>query len=135
MPLRLTYYGHSTFAVDADGIKLVIDPFLAPNNPLAPVGPDALEADFILITHGHGDHMADAVSLAKRTGALVISNFEIISWLETKGVTNGHGMNTGGAYTFPFGRVKMTIAHHSSTLPDGTPAGNPVGINRTFYCG
>lgn len=127
MPLRLTYYGHSTFAVDADGIKLVIDPFLAPNNPLAPVGPDALEADFILITHGHGDHMADAVSLAKRTGALVISNFEIISWLETKGVTNGHGMNTGGGYSFPFGRVKMTIAHHSSTLPDGTPAGNPVG--------
>jgi len=127
MPLQLTYYGHSTFAVDADGIKLVIDPFLAPNNPLAPVGPDAVEADFILITHGHGDHMADAVSLAKRTGALVISNFEIISWLETKGVTNGHGMNTGGAYSFPFGRVKMTIAHHSSTLPDGTPAGNPVG--------
>ena len=128
MTLRFTYYGHSTFTVDADGIKLVIDPFFAPNNPLAPTTADGIEADFILISHGHGDHIADAAAIAKRTGATVISNFEIVIWLGQQGVQNGHGMNTGGAYSFPFGRVKLTIAHHSSTLPDGSSGGNPNGI-------
>jgi len=128
MSLTLTYYGHSTLAINADGTKLVIDPFLAPNNPLSPASADQLEADFILISHGHGDHIADAVALAKRTGALVISNFEIITWLANQGVENGHGMNTGGAYSFPFGRVKCTIAHHSSALPDGSSGGNPMGF-------
>lgn len=128
MSLTFTYYGHSTFAIDADGTKLVIDPFLAPNNPLSPVSADQLEADYILISHGHADHIADAAALAKRTGALVISSFEIITWLANQGVENGHGMNTGGAYSFPFGRVKCTIAHHSSALPDGSNGGNPMGF-------
>lgn len=127
MTLKFKYYGHATFTVDADGTKLVIDPFFAPNNPAAPVSADQIEADFILLTHGHGDHCADAVGLAKRTGATVISNFEIMSWLQSQGVQNCHPMNTGGAYSFPFGRVKMTIAHHSSTLPDNSPGGNPGG--------
>ncbi len=128
MTVTLKYMGHSTFTVDADGAKLVIDPFLAPHNPLAPVAADDVEADYILISHGHGDHIADAASIAKRTGALVISNPEIIGWLHDQGVENGHGMNIGGAYTFPFGRVKMTIAHHSSGLPDGSNGGNPCGL-------
>ena len=128
MSLTFTYYGHSTFAIDADGTKLVIDPFFAPNNPLSPSSAAQVEADFILISHGHGDHIADATALAKRTGALVISNFEIITWLADQGVENGHGMNTGGAYSFPFGRVKCTIAHHSSALPDGSNGGNPMGF-------
>lgn len=127
MSLHFIYYGHSTFTVEADGVKLVIDPFFAPNNPLAPVAVDKIEADFILLTHGHADHTADAVALAKQTGATVVANFEIVNWLQNQGVTSCHPMNTGGAYSFPFGRVKMTIAHHSSTLPDGTPAGNPAG--------
>ncbi|MEX1019961.1 MAG: metal-dependent hydrolase [Litorilinea sp.] len=135
MSLKLTYYGHSTFALDADGTKLVIDPFLAPNNPLSPVTAEEVEADFILISHGHGDHIADAVALAKRTGAQVISNFEIIGWLEQQGVENGHGMNTGGAFTFAFGRVKMVVAHHSSALPDGANGGNPMGIVIQFNDG
>lgn len=135
MTLRFTYYGHSTFAIDADGVKLVIDPFLAPNNPLAPATANDVAADFILLTHGHGDHTADAVALAKRTGAMVISNFEIVTWLQGQGVANGHGMNTGGAYTFPFGRVKLTIAHHSSTMPDGSPGGNPNGFLINFNDG
>jgi L-ascorbate metabolism protein UlaG (beta-lactamase superfamily) len=127
MSIHLKYYGHSTFTLHADGAKLVIDPFFAPNNPVAPTSVEQIEADFILLTHGHGDHCADAVTLAQRTGALVISNFEIMTWLQSKGVQNCHPMNTGGAYRFPFGRVKMTIAHHSSTLPDGSPGGYPTG--------
>lgn len=127
MTIKFRYYGHSTFALDADGAKIVVDPFFAPNNPLAPVKADAIAADFILLTHGHGDHCADAAAIAKRTGALVIANFEVITWLQAQGVENGHGMNLGGAYTFPFGRVQMTIAHHSSTMPDGSAGGNPGG--------
>lgn len=128
MTLKLTYYGHSTFTIDADGARIVLDPFFAPNNPLAPVEADAIQADFILQTHGHGDHIADTVSIASRTGALVICNFEIAGWLQNQGVANVHSMHIGGAYTFPFGRVKMTIAHHGSGLPDGSYGGNPGGF-------
>ncbi|MEZ4616494.1 MAG: metal-dependent hydrolase [Caldilineaceae bacterium] len=135
MSLTFKYYGHSTFTIDADGTKLVIDPFFAPNNPLAPSNADAIAADFILITHGHADHIADAAAIAKRTGALVVSNFEIITWLASQGVDNGHGMNTGGGYSFPFGRVKCTIAHHSSALPDGSNGGNPMGYVVNFNDG
>jgi L-ascorbate metabolism protein UlaG (beta-lactamase superfamily) len=135
LTIQITYYGHSTLAIDADGTKLVVDPFFSPNNPLAPVEVDAVEADFIPISHGHGDHIADAVALAKRTGAQPISNFEIVSWLEEQGVEGGHGMNTGGGYTFPFGRMKMVVAHHSSALPDGSNGGNPCGIVFQFNDG
>lgn len=135
MPITLKYYGQSTFTVDADGTTLVIDPFFAPNNPIAPARADEIEADFMLITHGHPDHITDAASIAKRTGATVISNYEIISWLQNQGVVNGHGMNIGGGYTFPFGRVKMTIAHHSSGLPDGSYGGDPCGLLIQFNDG
>ena len=135
MALTITWLGHSTFSIDADGVKLVVDPFLKPHNPVAPVTADEVAADFILLTHGHGDHVADAVALAKRTGALVICNFEIANWLGTHGVASTAGMNTGGAGTFPFGRVKLTIAHHSSSLPDGAYAGNPYGFLINFNDG
>lgn len=135
MTLRFRYYGHSTFTVDADGVKLVIDPFLAPHNPLAPATADDIEADYILISHGHGDHIADAAAIAKRTGATVISNFEIVTWLNQQGAQNVHGMNTGGAYSFPFGRVKLTVALHSSTLPDGSSGGHPNGFLIQFNDG
>lgn len=128
MSIQFQYHGHSTFTVNADGVKLVFDPFLAPNNPLATATADQVEADFILVSHGHADHIADAAALAQRTGATVISNYEIVTWLMGKGVKNGHGMNTGGAWTFPFGRVKLTVAHHSSTLPDGSSGGHPNGF-------
>ncbi|HHY56826.1 MAG TPA: metal-dependent hydrolase [Chloroflexi bacterium] len=135
MALTITWYGHSSFGIDADGVKLVVDPFLKPNNPVALVGADQVAADFILLTHGHGDHVADAVPLAKRTGAQVICNFEIANWLGAHGVANTAGMNTGGAGVFPFGRVKLTIAHHSSSLPDGAYAGNPYGFLINFNDG
>lgn len=128
MSLTITWYGHATFGIDVDGAKIIVDPFLKPNNPVAPVTAQELLADFILVTHGHGDHVADLVILAKQTGAQVICNFEIATWLGRHGVDKVHGMNTGGSYSFPFGRVKLTIAHHSSVLPDGTYAGNPYGF-------
>jgi L-ascorbate metabolism protein UlaG (beta-lactamase superfamily) len=135
MALTIRYFGHSTFAIDADGYKLIIDPFLAPNNPVAPVSAEQIEADYILISHGHGDLIAYALEIAVRTKATVIANFEVVSWLQMQGAPNGHGMNTGGAYTFPFGRVKMTIAHHSATLPDGSSGGNPCGLLIRFNDG
>jgi L-ascorbate metabolism protein UlaG (beta-lactamase superfamily) len=135
MALTITYYGHSCLGIETEGYRLLVDPFLKPNNPVATVTVDEVEADFILLTHGHGDHVADAVALAKRTGALVIGNFEVVSWMQEKGAPHGHGMNTGGAYTFPFGRLKLTIAHHSSTMPDGASGGLPNGMLITFNDG
>lgn len=135
MALTLTWYGHATWGIDADGVKIVVDPFFKPNNPGALVTTAEVEAHFILVTHGHGDHTADLVALAKQTGAMVISSFEIAVWLGGQGVANAHGMNLGGAYTFPFGRVKMTNAIHSSVLPDGTYAGNPAGFLINFNDG
>ncbi len=135
MPTTLTYYGHSTFGIDAEGIKLIIDPFFAPNNPAATVTADEVEADFILITHGHGDHITDAVALASRTGATCIANFEIVGWLEGQGIENVHPLHIGGGNSFAFGRVKLTIAHHGSGLPDGSYGGSPAGILINFNDG
>ncbi|MEZ4831398.1 MAG: metal-dependent hydrolase [Caldilineaceae bacterium] len=137
MTVKLTYLGHSTFTVDADGVKLIIDPFLSPNNPLAPADATAqsVEADFMILTHGHGDHVADAVAVAKRTGCTVICNFEIGNWLMAQGVENVHQMNIGGGYNFSFGRLKWTIAHHTSQLPDGSDGGNPGGVVINFNDG
>ena len=128
MSIKLTYYGHSTFGIETEDAKLIIDPFFAPNNPAATVKVDEVEADFILVTHGHGDHVADLVPLAKQTGAMVICNYEIANWLGNQGIENVHGMHIGGGYDFPFGRAKMTIAHHGSGLPDGSYGGNPAGF-------
>jgi L-ascorbate metabolism protein UlaG (beta-lactamase superfamily) len=87
-----------------------------------------VEADFILLTHGHTDHTADAAAVAKRTGATVIGNFEVVNWVLKQGAKQVHDMNTGGAYTFPFGRLKLTVAVHSSTMPDGSSGGLPNGL-------
>lgn len=137
MSVTLTYYGHATFGVDVDGTKLIIDPFLAPNNPVAPsdATAESISADFMLITHGHGDHIADAVAIAQRTACQVITNFEIGEWLMAQGVENVHQMHIGGAFNFPFGRLKLTIAHHGSALPDGSYGGNPSGILINFNDG
>jgi L-ascorbate metabolism protein UlaG (beta-lactamase superfamily) len=126
--ISVTWHGHATFTLDIDGKKVVVDPFFAGNNPAAKTSVDDVTADFILQTHGHGDHIADTLPLAKRTGAQVIANFEIITWIAQQGHDNGHGMNTGGGWDFPFGRVKMTHAIHSSGLPDGSNGGNPGGF-------
>ena len=125
--VKLTYHGHACFGIEVDGTKLLIDPFLT-GNELADVSADQVEADYILISHGHGDHVGDTVEIANRTGAMTISNFEIQSWLQAQGVERTHPLHIGGGYDFPFGRVKLTIAHHGSALPDGSYGGQPAGF-------
>lgn len=126
--MKLTYYGHACFAVVAGGKNLLFDPFITPNPLAKKIDLAQIAADFILVSHGHGDHVADVVELAQRTGATVIAPFEVGSWFETKGVKNVQAMNHGGAASFPFGRVKLTTAIHSSSMPDGSYGGSPCGF-------
>ena len=127
MPTELTWLGHGTWTIRTAGHALLLDPFLE-DNPACPLSPDEVDAQFILVSHGHSDHIADAVSIARRTGAMVISNFEICQWCSSQGIENTHAMNLGGGFSFPFGRVKMTNALHSSMLPDGSNGGDPCGF-------
>ncbi|MFT6727655.1 MAG: L-ascorbate metabolism protein UlaG (beta-lactamase superfamily), partial [Flavobacteriales bacterium] len=126
--MKIQFYGHSCFGIQVGDKHLLIDPFIT-GNPLASnVDVDTIPADYILITHGHVDHVLDAEIIAKRTGAMIISNFEIVSWYEGKGITNVHPLNHGGQKSFEFGSVKYVNAIHSSVLPDGTYGGNPGGF-------
>ncbi len=129
--VKLTYYGHACFLLDGGGARLLTDPFLS-GYGRAPIGPEDVEADYILVSHGHGDHVGDTVAIAKRTGAMTISNFAIYGWLEAQAVEDRHPMHIGGAHDFPFGRVKLTLAHHGSLLPDGSYGGNPAGFLLTI---
>ena len=113
--------------MESDGQLILIDPFLT-GNPAAAITADRVAADFILISHGHGDHVGDSIAIAKRTGATIIANYEISLWLEKQGVKNAHGMQHGGGRAFSFGRVKLTLAFHGSMLPDGSNGGNPCGF-------
>lgn len=127
--MHFTYYGHSCFLVEVKGTKLLFDPFITPNelaNKVIDV--DAVQADYILVSHGHGDHIADCVRIASRTGAKVICSWEIYEWLGKQGITNVHPMNTGGKWNFGDFTVKCVVAQHSSGLPDGSYGGNPFGF-------
>lgn len=130
--LSLTWHGQSTYTIKSDDTHIVIDPFFAPNNPVADISADDAKADYILVTHGHGDHIADCVGLAKRTGAKVIANFEIIGWLGNQGVENAHPQHIGGGFQHEFGHVKLTPALHGSALPDGSNGGMPAGLLLTI---
>src|SRR5438105_7447345 len=134
MATRMRWLGHSGLLLETDGRSVLVDPFVT-DNPLAPVTADELTPEFILVSHGHGDHLGDAVPIAKRTGATVISNYEIAGWLQKQGVNKTHGMQHGGGYQFPFGRVKLTLAFHGSQLPDGSDGGNPCGFYISFNDG
>src|SRR2546421_7863069 len=127
-PMKFTYYGHACFAVEAGGKSLLFDPFISPNPLAKKIDIENVAADFILVSHGHGDHVADVVDIASRTGATVIAPFEVGSWFEGKGVKNVQSMNHGGAAKMDFGRVKLTSAIHSSSMPDGSYGGNPCGF-------
>ncbi len=127
MATKVTFLGHGTFEIETAGKTVLIDPFLT-DNPTASTTADAVSPDFIIVTHGHGDHIGDTVAIAKRTGALVISNHEIIEWLGGQGIEHRHPQHIGGAHQFEFGTVKLTIAHHGSMLPDGANGGNPCGV-------
>jgi L-ascorbate metabolism protein UlaG (beta-lactamase superfamily) len=134
MATRMRWLGHACLLFESDGKHVIIDPFLT-GNPKAAAKASEVPANFILISHGHGDHVGDAVAIAKRTGAMVISNYEISLWLEKQGLERVHGMQHGGGFTFPFGRVKLTLAFHGSALPDGSNGGNPCGFLLTFNDG
>lgn len=126
--MKFNYFGHSTFSVESGGKTLLFDPFIT-SNPLAKnFRADDLEADFMLVSHAHGDHTEDAVKIAKRTGAKCVSNYEICNWLNAGGVTNTQPLNHGGGVSLNFGRVKYVNAIHSSSFPDGTYGGNPGGF-------
>ena len=136
--MKLSYYGHSCFLVEIGGKSLLFDPFITPNPLASHIKVDQIPADYILVSHGHFDHIADAIEIAKRTNATVISNFEIVVWLGKQGIENAHPLNHGGGRTFDFGRVKYVNAVHSSQLPDGSYGGNPGGFvvenaEETFY--
>ena len=124
--IDIHFLGHAAFQLDFDGVKVLIDPFIK-GNSASPVKAQGVEADYILVTHGHGDHMGDTVEIAKRTGAVVVSNAEICDWLENQGVKT-HAQHLGGGYEYPFGYVKLTNALHGSSLPDGSYGGNPAGF-------
>ena len=126
MSVKVTWYGHATIGLETGGYKLLVDPYLS-ENPTASTSPESLEPDYILVSHGHGDHTSDAVAIAKRTGALVITNFEIANWLEERGVKT-HAQHLGGGFQYPFGYLKLTFAIHGSALPDWSYGGNPAGF-------
>jgi L-ascorbate metabolism protein UlaG (beta-lactamase superfamily) len=126
--MKVAYYGHSCFAVEVKGRTLLFDPFITQNEAAKNIDVTKLKADYILVSHGHWDHTGDAAEIAKRTGATLIANFEIATWLGKQGVKNTHPMNHGGGFNFDFGRVKLTNAIHSSGLPDGSYGGNPAGF-------
>lgn len=126
--MTITHYGHSCFGIEHEGCHLIFDPFISPNELAADINVDELPCDYLLISHGHIDHIADAERIAKRTGATIVSNYEIVSWFGEKGLENAHPLNHGGSWNFDFGKVKYVNAVHSSVLPDGSYGGNPGGF-------
>ena len=138
--MRITYYGHSCFLVEVGGQKLLFDPFITanPRNASNSIDISSIHPDYILLSHGHADHVADVEVIADQSGAQIIGVAEVVSWYEEKGF-KGMGMNTGGRRKFDFGTLKMVSAVHSSSFPDGSYAGNPVGFvisnefSGTFY--
>jgi len=128
--VKIQYLAHSAFYIECGGSRIMIDPFLS-GNPLAPENAADLEVDYVLVSHAHGDHLGDAVQIAKKSGATVISMFEIATWCQGQGL-DAHPLHIGGAYDFDFGRVKLTIAHHGSSMvgEDGsvTMLGTPCGF-------
>ena len=124
---KFTWYGHATLGLETDGYKILIDPFFT-GNPAVSTTAEAVDADFILVSHGHSDHVGDTVEIVKRTGATVISNYEIVNWFETQGLEKVHPQHLGGGFQHPFGYLKLTLALHGSALPDGSYGGNPAGF-------
>jgi L-ascorbate metabolism protein UlaG (beta-lactamase superfamily) len=127
---KLTYLGHSAFLVEGSKGNVAIDPFLS-GNPLAKVKPEEIHVDCVLLSHGHGDHLGDALQIAKACDAVIVAPNELAVYCAGKGAKT-HGMHLGGAFNFSVGRVKLTIAHHGSMAPDGTYTGNPCGFLLTM---
>jgi L-ascorbate metabolism protein UlaG (beta-lactamase superfamily) len=125
--MKITYYGHACIGVEVCGKHLLFDPFITGNSLASAVKVEEVPADLILVSHGHGDHVGDAITISKRTGAAVVAGFEVAEWLRKQGAPKIVHMNHGGATAFPFGRVKFVNAVHSSSMPDGSYGGHPGG--------
>ncbi len=126
--MKVTYYGHSCFAVEVGGKNLLFDPFISPNPLASSVDYSNLRPDYILLTHGHFDHVADAEAIARLSGATLVGSYEVLQWFGGKGIEKLQPMNSGGSLGFDFGRVTFTPAIHSSSMPDGTYGGQPGGF-------
>ena len=136
--MKLTYYGHACFAVETGGKNILFDPFITPNELAKHIKVQDIKADYILLSHGHGDHVADCVSIAQNNGSTVVGAFEVMEWAGKQGIEKTHPMNTGGKWKFDFGTVKCVNAIHSSSLPDGSNGANPMGFvvstpEKSFY--
>lgn len=136
--IKLRYFGQSTFLVEIEGKSLLFDPFISPNSLASDIEIDEITADFVLVSHGHEDHVFDVERIVNNNGATLVSNFEIVTWFQKKGIKNVFGMNHGGTKVFDFANVKYVNAVHSSSLPDGSYGGNPGGYviasnQGTFY--
>jgi len=137
--LKVTYFGHSAFRLFDGSTTVLIDPFLS-HNPAAKMKPEDVSADYIILTHAHGDHLGDALAIAKQHDATIIAVYELANYCAAKGIKT-HDMHIGGGYNFKFGRVKFTIAHHGSSTPDGAYMGSPAGAiitiggKNVYHCG
>tara|TARA_B100000809_G_scaffold43630_2_gene37901 strand:- start:37530 stop:38207 length:678 start_codon:yes stop_codon:yes gene_type:complete len=125
--MKITFLGHASFLIEIEDTKIIIDPFISLNPLAEDINISALHADYILVTHAHEDHMADVETIANNSDAIVVSNFEIVTYYEKLGIS-GHPMNHGGTWEFDFGKVTYTNAVHSSSFPEGTYGGNPGGF-------
>lgn len=125
--MKITFYGHASLGIEVGGKNIIVDPYISANENAKHIDITQLKADYILLTHAHGDHVLDVDTIAKNTGAVIVSNAEITGYYEKKGF-NTHPMNHGGSWNFDFGKVKYVTAHHSSSFPDGTYGGNPGGF-------
>ncbi|MDO6759345.1 metal-dependent hydrolase [Tamlana sp. 2_MG-2023] len=125
--MKITFYGHASLGIEVDDVHILVDPFISANPNASEVDIENLKADYILVTHAHQDHIVDVEAIAKRTGAVIVSNFEIVSYYEKLGI-EGHPMNHGGKWDFEFGTVKYVNAIHTSSFPDGTYGGQPGGF-------
>lgn len=125
--MKITFLGHASLQINIGDITILVDPFISGNPKAAHIDLDALKADYILLTHAHQDHVLDVEAIAKRTEAVIVSNYEIVSHYQNKGL-EGHPMNHGGSWDFEFGKLKYVNAIHTSSFPDGSYAGQPGGF-------
>lgn len=125
--MKITFYGHATLGIEVNGKNILVDPYISANPKAAHIDISTLKADFILLTHAHGDHIFDVEAIAKRTNAIIVSNAEIATYYANKGFQS-HPMNHGGSWNFDFGKIKFVNAIHSSSFPDGSNGGNPGGF-------
>ena len=126
--MKFTFYGHSSFLIETMGKKLLFDPFITPNEAASTIDVSTIQPDFIILSHGHSDHVADVETIYNQSQTTIISTYEVVNWFGAKGLERGHPMNHGGSWNFDFGRLKMVNAVHSSSMPDGSYGGQPVGI-------